>query len=94
MRRIEAYNILRKMYDEATEEQRAAISIAMDDIEFADLMPEHYAPVVRCKDCKYRSDLVGRPPYMFYLCTSSNGLPGGVREENFCSYGERKDGDG
>ena len=39
MRRVEAYHILRDMYDEATEEQRAAISIAMDDIEFVDLMP-------------------------------------------------------
>ena len=51
-------------------------------------------PVVRCKDCKYRSGLVGRPPFMFYICTCAEGLTGAVRDENYCSYGERKDGEG
>ena len=51
MRRVEAYHILQDMYDEATDEQRAAISIAMDDIEFVDLMPDDMVAVRRCKDC-------------------------------------------
>jgi hypothetical protein len=49
--------------------------------------------VVRCKDCKYRSGLNGRPPYMFYICTCAEGLTGAVRENHFCSYGERRDED-
>jgi len=48
------------------------------------------APVVRCKDCKYRSGLNGRAPFMFYICTCAEGLTGAVRENNFCSYGERR----
>lgn len=43
-------------------------------------------PVVRCKDCKYRtgerSGLV--------RCRAFNYMP--MRVDNFCSYGERKDG--
>lgn len=49
--------------------------------------------VVRCKDCKYRSGLNGRPPYMFYICTCAEGLTGAVRENHFCSYGERRTDD-
>ena len=52
-----------------------------------------YAEVVRCKDCKYRSGLNGRPPFMFYICACAEGLSGAVRENNFRSCGERKDGD-
>lgn len=51
-------------------------------------------PVVRCKDCKHSGGLMGRPPFMFYICTCAEGLTGAVRDENFCSYGERKDGEG
>lgn len=44
-------------------------------------------PVVRCKDCKYRtgerSGLV--------RCRAFNYMP--MRVDNFCSYGERRDGD-
>lgn len=47
--------------------------------------------VVRCKDCKYRSGLNGRAPFMFYICTCAEGLSGAVRDSNFCSYGERRD---
>ncbi len=43
-------------------------------------------PVVRCKDCKYRtgerSGLV--------RCRAFNYMP--MRVDNFCSYGERMDG--
>jgi hypothetical protein len=87
MQRIEAYNILRKMYDEATEEQRAAFSIAMNDIEFVDLMPEHYAPVVRCKDCKH----CDFHEFQSAVCWRRNNM---VFKDGFCSYGERKDGEG
>lgn len=53
-------------------------------------MMEHYAPVVRCKDCKYWHKETLFCDYMPY---------GEARErvnwyaDDFCSYGERKDGD-
>ena len=46
MERSEAFHILNWMYDEATEEQRKALDMAMSDIEFVDLMPDEIAPVV------------------------------------------------
>lgn len=39
--------------------------------------------VVRCKDCKRMNDV--------QFCVAWEGF---VREDDFCSYGERKDGDG
>lgn len=43
------------------------------------------APVVRCKDCKYRDGTQGQPNI---LCAQ-------MHEEDFCSYGEcREDKDG
>lgn len=40
------------------------------------------APVVRCKDCKYRDGTPGQPNI---LCAQ-------MHEDDFCSYGERKEG--
>lgn len=45
-------------------------------------------PVVRCKDCKWLYDEMGD-----YCCRSHRGLVR-ICENSFCSYGERKDGDG
>lgn len=61
----------------------------MDCVEDSEV--EDVVAVVRCKDCKYRSGLNGRPPYMFYICTCAEGLTGAVPENHFCSYGERRD---
>ena len=87
MQRIEAYNILRLMYDDATEEQRAAISIAMDDIEFADLVPVNMEWVVHCEDCKHYHDFDTH-----FDCNHPCGL-NDVRPVDYCSYGKRKDGE-
>jgi hypothetical protein len=38
------------------------------------------APVVRCKDCKYRDGTPGQPNI---LCAQ-------MHEDDFCSYGERR----
>lgn len=38
-------------------------------------------PVVRCKDCKYRDGTPGQPNI---LCAQ-------MHEDDFCSYGERKE---
>lgn len=40
-------------------------------------------PVVRCKDCKYRDGTPGQPNI---LCAQ-------MHEDDFCSYGERKEGE-
>ena len=47
--------------------------------------------VVRCKDCKHRSQLTGKAPFAFYACSYDKGLGDNVREDDFCSYGERKE---
>lgn len=44
--------------------------------------------VVRCKDCKWLYDEMDD-----YCCRSHRGLAR-ICENSFCSYGERKDGDG
>ena len=45
-------------------------------------------PVVRCKDCKYSA--YGTDGWN-YLCNRK--MLGLVRKNDFCSFGERKDGD-
>ena len=78
MTRVEAYHILGEMYNETfSAEQAQALSIAQDDIEFVDLMPNDMVAVVRCKDCKHHH----------YIC------PSGFldrKSDDFCSYGERR----
>ena len=44
--------------------------------------------VVRCKDCIYYHRQIG---YGFGQCSKCRLMP---YQEDFCSYGERKDGDG
>ena len=45
-------------------------------------------PVVRCKDCKWLFGVMDD-----YCCINHRGLVE-ICENSFCSYGERKDGDG
>ena len=60
-----------------------------DVVEFLNDMPTVDAvEVVRCKDCKWLYDGMDD-----YCCRSHRGLVG-ICENSFCSYGERKDGDG
>ena len=47
-------------------------------------------PVVRCKDCKH----FGGHGTCHYHAADENGTPIFVRDDDFCSYGKRKDGDG
>lgn len=46
-------------------------------------------PVVRCKDCKYWQDNNGGYPHD-ECCWGKGETPD---QDDFCSYGERKDGD-
>lgn len=50
-------------------------------------LSSYVAPVVRCKDCKYY-----KPDEYECGCDFAGGLPY-VKADDFCSYGERKDGE-
>lgn len=90
MTRAEAYWILHEMMVETfSGDQSKALSIALNDIQFVDLMPNDTVPVCRCKDCAYMEDA-----YVcngFLICPASNME---ITDNDYCSYGERKDGDG
>ena len=89
MSRVEAFHILGEMMNNATVEQNEALTIAQYDIEFVDLMPDDMVHVVRCKDCKHFRRNLENDTY----CDCVGGLTD-PEEYDFCSYGERKDGEG
>lgn len=67
-------------------------------MEYAELLPTVDAvPVVRCKDCKYynRGELLAPNKFCFRLKhPTENRLIGyNFAPNDFCSYGERKDGE-
>ena len=47
-------------------------------------------PVVRCKDCNFCHYNSSNDTYK---CVSMNGMYGTVNENEFCSYGERREGE-
>ena len=51
------------------------------------LLDNDVVPVVRCKDCKH----FGGHGACHCHAADENGTPIFVREDDFCSYGERKD---
>jgi len=53
--------------------------------------PIEYAPVVRCKDCQYARY---NPCNETWRCVSYSGMMRRVDENDFCSYGERREEDG
>lgn len=56
--------------------------------EFIDLQPDaDVEEVVRCKDCKHR--YVGGYTTQYYVC---DFMDAELKDEGYCSYGERKDG--
>ena len=49
-------------------------------------------PVVRCKDCKHRGKMWGAFGIAYYCRNDKSGLTQMLDYENdFCSYGERRD---
>lgn len=50
----------------------------MTEVHFSETVDA--VPVVRCKDCKFRDGTPGQP----------NILCGQMKENDFCSYGEKK----
>lgn len=51
------------------------------------------AEVVRCKDCKYsvKYSCKNDACYQFTICRRRESYSEGVEENDFCSYGERKE---
>lgn len=49
--------------------------------------------VVRCKDCKHsvKYNCKNDACYSFTICRRRDGYSEGVEEDDFCSYGERKE---
>ena len=59
------------------------------------LLDNDVVPVVRCKDCKHCKKYRNRldPMRNHQLCVRMDKYAFGVEEDDFCSYGERKDND-
>lgn len=82
MRLIDADRLSENIYDNIPapyEDSREAKEECLWAIEEAPTIDA--APVVRCKDCKYRDGTPGQPNI---LCAQ-------MHEDDFCSYGERKE---
>ena len=58
-----------------------------------DGIPEVRGNVVRCKDCRYsvKYNCKNDACYSFTICRRRDGYAEGVEEDDFCSYGERKE---
>lgn len=70
-------------YTMETETDAAVVLRMIDDAPAADV-----APVVRCKDCKYLANAtVNSNGFLICHVTDMEIAP-----EDFCSYGERKEG--
>ena len=65
------------------------------DKEIAEIPTVDAVPVVRCRDCKWFAENRNGE---WYGCWLFNAILANEsekpREDDFCSYGERKDGDG
>ena len=77
--------------------QNKAVDIFRQGRNFVAEMPTIDAvPVVRCKDCKYRYEYEDwdRSRQESFVCHECRLHQKDFGEDGFCSYGERKDGDG
>ena len=76
----------------------APISWAYAEQEFMDRLKEaptiDSVPVVRCKDCKHNYGLTHGGEYCSVDIVCDYWETDGLGESDFCSYGERREGDG
>lgn len=84
MQRSKAYFILERFWATATDEEREALRIAQNDIQFVDLMPDDMVVVCKCRDCNHITPVEGGLP----LCTLHNIA---CAYNDYCSFGERKE---
>lgn len=99
MERYEAYWHLHELFSYVGEQQQEALTIAMNDIEFVDLMPKDTAAVVRCKDCKHcdsARDCIHPENIHHYYDGEGYDYESFhmVDPDHFCSYGEKREADG
>ncbi len=92
-RLIDAYAFYKKFVNDTPTitmgEQRYVATWRISDL-IADSPTVDAVEVVRCKDCKYRMfDITS----VEYYCNNENSCQVEVRDNDFCSYGERKDND-
>jgi hypothetical protein len=55
------------------------------------LIANDVVPVVRCKDCKHRKKWTTTGQFCCFHETSGMAVGVDLRDDDFCSYGERKD---
>lgn len=75
-------------YDEPCEPSDCAFYYAVHDAPTVDAVP-----VVRCKNCIYYQETIGKDsgkPCGYGSCRVPGHITGIVYDEDFCSYGERK----
>ena len=83
MRLIDADRLSEAIYDNVPapyEDASWAKENCLAEIEAAQTVDA--VPVVRCRECKFRDGTPGQP----------NILCGNMHDDDFCSYGERKEG--
>lgn len=86
MTRAEAYWLIKEIRRECVHVDHVkALGIALETIEFVDLMPKDMARVVFCEDCKKHGNDEECPLLSMMAYTDPT---------DHCSYGERKDGEG
>ena len=82
-------NALMSYMDECSKESRFRLYYRYAKSFINDAPTIDAVPVVRCKDCKFRSIwMMNRN--LIYICPESGMFPNG--ENDFCSYGELKEG--
>ena len=80
-------NALISYMDECSKESRFRVYYGYAKSFIDDAPTVDAVPVVRCKDCKHFKRNLENDTY----CSSVNGLTD-PQEDDFCSYGERKEG--
>ena len=80
MRLIDADNLVPDICDAEIEYGTKPVHFSANAIDLAPTVDA--VPVVRCRECKYRDGTPGQP----------NIQCGQMHEDDFCSYGERKEG--
>ena len=80
-------NALISYMDECSKESRFRVYYGYAKSFIDDAPTVDAVPVVRCRDCKHFKRNLENDTY----CSSVNGLTD-PQEDDFCSYGERKEG--
>ena len=79
--------------EEAIEAAKHAWAKGLEPSQYIEIIPSaDVAPVVRCRDCKHA--WIHPCGYVYCHRDGRNAYEMTFNIDSFCSYGERKDGDG